>query len=434
VIHTAGDVEIESCERFDAEGQQTAFRVGAKIKDGKSRWFVVLKSTGTVAELFNAAKDLGDGVLVASSEAGAIALLHKGYDDRIETEGIEIFNPLQSGRMAAAKTQEVFESFAKAAKIGNMRLRESKGIESMPFEDVMKEIGSKKPLELIAWLANASQAVKDDTASKLQASAIKTEKYVNKYIKAAEQSHACMYDAKGGDYTYPSSFLDSVKELTCIGYDDRSESISRVALDKALHSIIYLNKAFFVVGKSGAGKTNLVEAIAQMLSLRHQFEKYYSGKAIDPLGTLTKSGAMQQIGCLILHDFMLKTMKNVDIDHEGIKSLVGVGEVGKIPARWHQIILPKWLPRLFAINSGKDGDFAHWFKKQKNAQSLVNLCDEKASEIANMSEDDIAIARRSIIIKVPDYLFEKKEDAEETGADWEYYKSAMARAQGSLAS
>ena len=86
---------------------------------------------------------------------------------------------------------------------------------------------------------------------------------------------------------------------------------------------------------------------------------YLYGKAIDPIGVLSRDNKLDCVGALCLVDFNFKTQANNLLDHEELLSLCGVFEPGAISARYGCAMFPKALRRVFSANMGKDC----WTKK-----------------------------------------------------------------------
>ena len=83
---------------------------------------------------------------------------------------------------------------------------------------------------------------------------------------------------------------------------------------------------------------------------------------------MTKSGKIKELGAIGLSDFELKSKINNRLSIEETKGLLYVKERAHIGARYHQAVFYEYVPRFWAVNTGKneDGqdDPTEWFRNE----------------------------------------------------------------------
>jgi hypothetical protein len=104
--------------------------------------------------------------------------------------------------------------------------------------------------------------------------------------------------------------------------------------------------------------------VAQEIAIGSGADSYCFGKALDPLGVLSHSGALRKCAALALTDFDLSAARGKSLTSETVKRLLDVAEGGTLQdCRWRSCILPPGkLPRLLALN-GEPDSYGSWFAK-----------------------------------------------------------------------
>ena len=69
-------------------------------------------------------------------------------------------------------------------------------------------------------------------------------------------------------------------------------------------------------------------------------------------------------------------------------------------ARYHQAVVPAYVPRVIAVNLGEDGDPGDWFRKH-GLLACAALANNDLETYVQQSDTDRAIARGVIIFVTP---------------------------------
>ena len=172
---------------------------------------------------------------------------------------------------------------------------------------------------------------------------------------------------------------------------------------------LYMLKTLIFNGVSGGGKTELVHGLARECCKRAQKDVYSCSSSLCPLGIMTKSGRTKDLGAICLEDHDMRTRGGThSLTREERKSLLYVKQRAHYHAFYHQAILPEFVPRLWSVNYGKDGqaatDKTEWFASQGlEGLHLLAGGDEQRLNLAD--EHVKAEARRAVIFFVDEQLF-----------------------------
>jgi hypothetical protein len=198
---------------------------------------------------------------------------------------------------------------------------------------------------------------------------------------------------------YPTDFSPNLPNLRGWEFDHVTQSFRDVTFAQ-YYSRLYMDKACCLIGSNGAGKSALCAAIAKDFAIRKRKETFVVSKALDPLGNMTRSGAIQQVGAFVLNDCPLRTLMNEILDNEAVKSLMDVRETCSFPARYHVATLPARHARLFSANSAihADGSVDHGFYFASYRQTaLAMMARRDLTGLLRMDDDQRAICHRVIM-------------------------------------
>jgi hypothetical protein len=216
-----------------------------------------------------------------------------------------------------------------------------------------------------------------------------------------------------------SEYPDAVKQLETLDFDHVSGTVIRSTLQAVVNSPKVFKKAVFLIGDAGAGKDNLLNAVASLICRRDGFDTFMVSDALDPYGAATKAGLTGQQGAFVCNDGELKSTLHGRLSTEEVKKLFNVEQVGQYNARYGNAMLPIGRPRLFSMNSSlsvsralgnqtnesDDGlNWAAWFEKE-GIGFVKHLLDGNAAAILKLSAVDRAIVRRMVVVKVRGRLY-----------------------------
>ena len=118
-------------------------------------------------------------------------------------------------------------------------------------------------------------------------------------------------------------------------------------------------------------------------------------------------------------DFEMTSRLNQRLTIEEAKALFGMTDATHLPARYHQVIIPRFVPKVFSVNSGPKGvddepQHGHWFAEQ-GLQGLARLVANDTDGLTRLSDHEKGCARRVIVFVVPDRIVttDAKEDLDQ---------------------
>ena len=206
-----------------------------------------------------------------------------------------------------------------------------------------------------------------------------------------------------------SEFLSSVKLLPTIEWNHITETIDESTLGVVMNTVKCRQKSVLFVGAAGAGKDNLLCALAALCCKRQGVETFMESDGLDPFGAATKAGLTERQGAFVMNDVELKTKLQGRLSLEDVKHLLNVEKPAQFNARYGNAILPACRPRLLSMNCGKlpDGavDWSAWFVREE-LPFVAHLLSGTVSEIRALGEDQKAVLRRMIVVKIDKPLFD----------------------------
>ena len=377
----------------------------------------------TAKDLFDIATEAGDGAAIVANfkDAGVVALVHKAYGEEMRIDGVNLHAPFDS-RISAARTRELIEKFESAGSIGNIRVNTKDELPLWP--EVRDKLMVYSEDELLTFMANATNRVKQKRASDLEKSAVNMKEYVNQLMKDIAESNAMLVKTTTQEeYKFPKDFAHDVLEMQGLYWDIVAMEIKVITLREALMTgDMYCRRAMFFVGPAGRGKSKMVEAIGARLARRHKWKYWLNGKSIDPLGIVTRTNKIKHAGALVLNDFKLQTLQDKYLDEEGVKNLLSPEEMGDIPARYHVAKIPIKCARVFAVNSEvhpeghpNEGEvwWTEWFDTQPGCEPLSAVINGDVEYLKKMGGKHEAIARRAVFFLCEGWCRPKPKEGDE---------------------
>ena len=200
----------------------------------------------------------------------------------------------------------------------------------------------------------------------------------------------------------PRSFGDgSVEQIPGIEWDEDTQTIKELVFKDYMMTSLHKRKTAFLVGAAGCGKTTLHKSVAQVFCARTGLARFFCGKALDPIGIMTKHGETAGMSCFMWSDVDMKSCNNVRLDTESVKNILAVDdEASSYPARYHVAVLPRFKPRIFSVNTSlyPDGSVNHGFWFDCNGMDYVGmLARREQSAILAAGDEAISFVRRAII-------------------------------------
>ena len=199
-------------------------------------------------------------------------------------------------------------------------------------------------------------------ASNLQLGLLTSEAKLTNYVDGIVRSAGMIFSAREPqDHTKWENYPQYIKDLQGMYWDEKTREIKWCTMWEYTVSLAFGRSAWFV-GPAGLGKSTLQAVWARFWCRSCVKPSYLYGKAIDPIGVLSRDNKLDCIGALCLADINFKTQANSILDHEDLLSLCGVFEPGAISARYGCAQFPQAMRRVFSANMGK----YQWTQKKRS--------------------------------------------------------------------
>jgi hypothetical protein len=308
---------------------------------------------------------------------------------------------------AGAKVLQVMRSMAADGKFrgGSMRLAaEDDNSRCLSYARALEEV---KNYTLEQWRESKCEAQK---AKKLKHEnplqmAINVMTGLNEFIMERAKCDALIFNTFPSATqlqvgNYPAGISEAMKNLVGYSWDITFKRIVKHTFKDYLETDLHLLKSAFFLGEGGSGKSTLLHQLCKRFGVMYEKETYIFTKALDPLGTLSKSGHVLQAAAIAITDFTPVSQNGVPLDSEGLKSLCDVQEGGSFPARYSVAVLPAETPRMFALNADAN---SNWFDKN-GMPELGALMKRDAETLRTANSDIQAQARRIIVFMCPNEI------------------------------
>ena len=288
---------------------------------------------------------------------------------------------------------------------GTMKIEEVEftPAELLSYEEVLEQLGKITVDEYHALVANAKIAKARKDMTPLQASILVMNSEVGQYVRDRATAMDLIVHRDDVTVAYPRDFGPRVLEIKLRILDPAEFKFNEITLEQWRDSELAYRLSLFLVGSAGAGKSLLLQGLAQLFCVRFRLPLCLLSKAFDPVGVLTKSGDTKNFACLCWHDFRFETKLGERLHSEHIKAILDVNEAASFPARYHMGCLPKGRPRMFAVNAGRVNgtvDPGSFFDRE-GVPALGHMARGDLEELRKLSDDEVAICRR-VAIAVPD--------------------------------
>jgi len=200
-----------------------------------------------------------------------------------------------------------------------------------------------------------------------------------------------------------------VRDLQVVSWNDVDSVPETWPLSDYMDTDKHLTHTLVMCGPPRMGKSTLLHMMGKQHCVKTGADWYCFCKSIDPLGSLSKFGLVQEASCATFTDFKLITQRGEDLNAEEIKTLFDAGEGGQIRARYGNLIFPPKFPRMFAVNA----DVGEWgaFFLNSGVPSLSAFCDARYDALRAMSSDDRAVAARVALLRISERVVSTKQHA-----------------------
>jgi hypothetical protein len=263
----------------------------------------------------------------------------------------------------------------------------------------------------LSFVANAKLAKTHDTQTDFQRDCLVIKVELEKYVTMLSAAAAMCVPREPGPtdkQEFPHDFPQELLKLVGVTVDEHSHKFVEFTLEQYADTEAHLNYSCWIAGEAGGGKGVLTRALGRKFCRMYGKPRYVYTQNVDPLGITTKAGEMGSMGAFVFADMVMKTLMNTRLEDEHLKALFGVYETTAVPGRYHQVIFPKDVPRMFSCQVGKrtnTGCDAGVYFDREGLPGLAALARRDEDELAMLSDDDIAMARRSIVWVIPDTKF-----------------------------
>ena len=347
----------------------------------------------------------------------ALVFKHPSY----ELKALACF-AISKCRLAPSLVRQTFELFGSTAHRGDVELEEvacSEAGDIPLFEEALEALKGTRSGDLNALIGNAKRAKQMKQGTVLQKGMLCYKQELKDELKSREDSEAMIFDVRNPGPHFLDNFVKN-KVLTLRGVHCERRGDSLVLLKTTFRRAmeepagkgkppLYLLKTLIFNGVAGGGKTEFVHGVARECCKRTQKDAYSMASSLCPLGIMTKSGRIKDLGAICFEDFEMRTRGGTHyMTREERKSLLYVKQRAHYHAFYHQAILPEFVARMWSVNYGKDKDGltdkTEWFAT--NGLEGLRLLAEGDVEKLNEAEEHVkAEARRAVIFFVDEQLF-----------------------------
>lgn len=288
----------------------------------------------------------------------------------------------------------------KVKNLQDMKKGDQKGGPLLSFEECQNELNNYTMSKLQEFIANSKIAKKQNQATALQESVLIIKNELTKWVEWCQKSSSVIFDIKGGP-VYPDGFLKD--HSTLMGYQvvAGSKQPVQISLKDHMNTTSFFCKSAFFVGKQGGGKSSIAMALARLCAIRCRREKILFSKSFDPIGELTRSGLINQVGSFVFSDFSWVSLMNTRLMDEDIMAILDVAEPASFKCRYHVGIMEKFVPRFFCINAGKtaDGGMDHGAGFDEDGLAVLGAL-ARGQSLQNFTDKQVAMARRVVIFPI----------------------------------
>lgn len=414
---------------FENTDAEAGMREYPSIGQARHREWVVLKTPRgmTVQEAFDMVLPMGPvamivgGFMVPRKRYLSVAVLaRKARTARFNPPAGWQLCSLGGSRAWARDVVDNVHFFLRHASKGITTIASDAVVADAPirFEDIQEFLTPMNGQEFQMYMANARLAVVDRTANTMQRKIAAIASNVTAWFQVKETGKECVFRFDSpGEFEYPRDFNGAASNMIGVYYEDGV--VKEITLNQFFSSRLMISRSVWLVGGAGAGKSKLSHALGRkMCRMSDGLTQYFLGKAIDPMGDLTRQGIMSKMAAVVLTDFELVSRLNQRLTSDQVKALLDCEESPMIFCRYHNAVLPARRPRIFAINSGLTAeghvDYGAWFRNE-GVPILSSLVNRDAQGIRRYSADEQAVLRRTVIFPVTGPLV--NEEALEEGRE-----------------
>lgn len=288
-------------------------------------------------------------------------------------------------------------------KVQSMQKADQKGGPLLTMAECQRELMGYSMSKLQEFIADSKIAKKQKQATTLQESVLTISHELVKWIECCQKLSSVIFDIKDGP-VYPDGFCKD--HSTLMGYEVVAGSKHPVQISLKDHmynedkaSCVF--KSAYFVGKQGGGKSSIAMALARLCAIRCGREKVLFSKSFDPIGELTRSGLISQVGAFVFSDFSWTSLMNTRLLDEDIMAILDVAEPASFKCRYHVGIMEKNVPRFFCINAGKaaGGGMDHGAGFDEEGLDVLGAL-ARGQSLEKFTDKQVAMARRVVIFPI----------------------------------
>jgi hypothetical protein len=261
------------------------------------------------------------------------------------------------------------------------------------------------------WNEFLGAARLEEDKSQLQKDCLKVVSNLNQFVEMLSEAAKMCEPRETVNWAEPEldDFPAAVQQAIGFTLDEGSITIIQHTHEEYMRTDLHKRKSAWYCAWPGEGKKLLQMAVGREFCRRMDREHFVYGHNIDPLGNMSKYGETMNKSSFHFADMNMVTQLNKRLDVEDLKQLVRPEETAQLPARYHQAVLPKFLPRTFSyqFETIKEGNGverlcpASYFARE-GMPGLAALATGKIDQFKGLSHDHLAMARSAIIFVFPE--------------------------------
>jgi hypothetical protein len=304
----------------------------------------------------------------------------------------------------------------------NMVFRTEPPEDEYTFAKCCEVVKKWSPAEFHSRVADAKLHSKHKTATLFEQSLLIMHVELKQYVDLRHRASNMLLplnDPKHFDI--PGDFIDGVMNLAGVHFNHVTQRLESVTLKSWLQSSLCREKMAIFLGTERTGKSELQHAIGRHMCRRSfsngivEKSTYYYSSALDPLGVLSREGALDTCSSIHLKDSDLVVLMNSTLTKEELKDVVCTKEAASHRARYFPAVWPARAVRTASWNTGKtfEGEVDWGYCLRSVGLSMLqpmldDAVEECTSKILQRSSDDKAIISRVVIFKVTEKLYVPK--------------------------
>jgi hypothetical protein len=227
------------------------------------------------------------------------------------------------------------------------------GLKAQLMDKLSMDTASSQLIELRAD-AKLAKDVKNPFQHALLVCTLEVNDFVAGMVMA---SSMCLPGEVTRGQEFPRDFPERVLNFNVRFWSEKSPNeIGNITLENFVMTAANKRRSLFLISEGGGGKNELTKSLGRVYCRRTGLSQYMFGKSIDPIGILTKHNEVTNKAMLGLADFEMTVLMNTPLTMREKLNLLSMDEKCETRGRYHQVIVPMGMRKVFSANFGVNPD------------------------------------------------------------------------------